>query len=110
MTPLRSPLRARRRLGQEDTPVSGFRATEHGARRGGAFDADGGAETLGGSLPPAKDFWFKRADTASDTSFVSDNGKPVVRRGRKATGPTGSAGLPNDKETVDELAHTRVSR
>jgi hypothetical protein len=36
----------------------------------------------------------------TDTSTDSENGKPVVRRGRKATGPSGSAGLPNERETT----------
>jgi hypothetical protein len=34
----------------------------------------------------------------TDTSIVSEKGKPVVRRGRKATEPSGSAGLPNERE------------
>src|SRR2546426_2918430 len=35
----------------------------------------------------------------TDTSIDSEKGKPVVRRGRKATGPSGSAGPSNEGET-----------
>ena len=34
----------------------------------------------------------------TDTSIDSEKGKPVVRRGRKATGPSGSAGPSNEGE------------
>jgi len=42
---------------------------------------------------------------------VSDNGKPIARWGRKATGPSRSAGLPNDKgvhepHQVDQPPHS----
>jgi hypothetical protein len=44
----------------------------------------------------------------TDTSIDSENGKPVVRRGRKATGPNGSAGLPNERETTMKVNRTTL--
>ena len=38
--------------------------------------------------------------------FVSDNGKPAARRGRKATGPTGPAELPNDRRSIMAVTTT----
>jgi hypothetical protein len=39
-----------------------------------------------------------------------DNGKPVARRGRKATGLTQVAGLPNRRWTVEVQDSTRARR
>jgi hypothetical protein len=39
-----------------------------------------------------------------------DNGKPVARRGRKATGLTQVAGLPNRRWTVEVQSPSRARR
>src|SRR3954451_7650968 len=43
---------------------------------------------------------FHGLSCCSNVGLVSENGKPSAKRGRKATGPTRSAGLPNRQDSV----------
>jgi hypothetical protein len=55
-------------------------------------------------------FCLKLGGICSDVPSVSDNGKPVVRRGRKATGPTLVSRATERRGALDEQAKLRAPR
>src|SRR2546423_9298549 len=70
-----------------------------GRRRLGALSRGVGGPITRPPRPPPRSRFLSSQGGAAERHHRHEKGKPVARRGRKATGPTKSAGLPKGDST-----------